>query len=506
MSPALRVGLRAGALAILLLAAARSARAQTHSTALVPIGSTLDEAALWAAGSGALPGLDPQVRPFRYAALRDAVASADTTVSARATAVRRLRQAMEDADSATLAAEAGVASYTNGRRDSFRPGGRGGSALALGVRGAVARGPFSAVVNPAIDNRLKDDPEFTGYTGRAIAGRLQEGYIAVDGRIGTLVLGRFARQWGPEPFDGLLVSTVAYPVDGISGSLRVGRLELQSFTERLNDADSTAAVAYQRWHFAHRLGIRLGRAAHLGLFETGVYGGIGGGFDPVLSSPVGLALLGEYDDHRRVNSQLGVDATLPLGSATFAGSGFLDDIQLDHSTLTDRRPASYGLTLTLRYALPSAPIQLVAGYTRVSALAYRNSDTALEYSLVEVGLGRNFSDYDQWLLRAEWRPSGRVDVRLDLSWIRQGSGDFRQPLPPDSILAQPGQGFLVAPVYRAPGARLSAVGELAAGVRWQAEVGATRTATGASAGIARIALRLGYDFLNRRLGGVQALY
>lgn len=486
-----------------------SAQAQDHSTPYIPLGSRLDQLTRWAVAQGALPQLDPQVRPFRMVAVEQAVAAADTlSMTANAhRAIVWLREALDlGRDSSALVAELGVESYGNGRRDSFRPGGRSGSALALGLRGALHRGAFSVVMNPLMDTRLKDDPEFTGYADRAIAGRLAEAYLAVSGAPGELVVGRLAHAWGPEGFDGLLVSDVAYPVEAIGGTLRLDRFELRSLVQRLDDYDTTLTATVTRWRAAHRLGIALGRGWHLGLTETVVYGGPGRGFDPALSLPVAFALLAQYNEDREANAQLGVDLSAPLARGLqLQLAGFLDDIQVDDSALTDRRPSSYGVTSLIQWALPAQPVVLSVGYTRVTNLAYRNSMAPwYQYALAGVGLGRNFSDYDQVLLRAQWRPSPRWSALVELSYLRQGAGDFRRPFPDDSTLAQAGQGFLVSPVRTAPGFRARVTGEIGPGIDASAELGATRRIGGGTEGIGSIKLRMRWDALAGRLGGTSA--
>jgi hypothetical protein len=503
----------AGWVAAAFLAVAQTPGAVAQATSsgpFVPIGSRLDRLALWAADAGALRGVDPLTRPFRLAALRRAAAAAD---SATLTATARrslewLHQALEAAgDSTSVVAELAVRGYTNGRRETFRFSDSGGVGPAVGFRVGLTRGPFVVVLNPAIDNRLKDDPEYTGYTKRFIAGRMQEAYVAAMGNVASVYYGRFARNWGPPLWDGLLVSPAPYATEALGGALRIGRFELHSFTARLNDVDTSGVVSLQRWFVAHRLSMDLGRGAWLALVETALYGGPGQGFDPVLSAPLNSTLLSDFNDNQGrigVNAQWGADAVVPLWrGARVAASGFLDDIQVDRdTTLTSRRPTSYGLSVVVTAAMRTAPIHISAGYTRVSSLAYRNSfDPFLEYSQKRVGLGRNFSDYDQVMLRGAWRWSPAWSATLDVSYLRQGAGDFRLPFPSDSALAGGGMGFLMKPVRTAAGMRVTLEGELRPGLVVQGELGAVEMPRGDTRAIAAVGLRLRADLMRRRLGG-----
>jgi hypothetical protein len=314
-----------------------------------------------------------------------------------------------------------------------------------------------------------------------------------------------ARQWGPPLFQGLQLSPSAYAQDQIAGTLRLGPFGLTSVAQRLEDqqVDSISTdTPISRYFVAHRLTVNAGRGVWLAFTESGVYGGPGRGFEPAFHAPLGLAVLAQVNEGRSVNALWGIELLAPLGRGiSLAAQGVIDDIQVDQTTVTDQRPTSGGFTVTLSGALFSAPVHWTAGYTRVASLTYRNSFAPYEvYALADVGLARNFSDYDQAMLRMAVRPSAAWSVTLDLSYLRQGSGDFRQPFPSDSVLAGPGQGFLVAPVREAAAARLVADVEPVEGILVIGEIGVNGAATGAARGIAAVAVRLRFDALARGLG------
>ena len=469
----------------------------------VPVGSRLDGLASWLSDEGGLRALDPLTRPWRLAAVRQAAGDQDS-LALRPSARRVLgwlRAELERvADSSAVTAELGVAVYDNGRRDTFREGGSSGGGAMGGIWASLSRGPLVAVINPAFEQRLKDDPEFTGNIERFTAGRLQAGYVAVTGSIGDVVLGRMARQWGPALFQGLQLSPSAYAQDQLVGTVRLGRFELTTLAQRLDDSVG-GAVPISRYFFGHRLTINAGRGVWLAFSETGVYGGPGRGFEPAFHAPLGLAMLAQVNEDRRVNAMWGAELRAPLGRGlALTAQLTVDDFQIDDDTITDQRPASGGFTAALSGRLPGAA-RWTLGYTRVGALTYRNSQDAwVTYTLQGVGLARNFSDYDQALLRVEARPAAAWSVGLDVSYLRQGSGDFRQPFPPDSVLAQPGQGFLVDPVSSAVAARLTLAAEPWRGVMVNGELGVNGEATGSGSGIAALSVSLRFDALRGRLG------
>lgn len=451
--------------------------------------------------------MDPLTRPYRLAAIRQAALDQDTAAlspSGRRALGWLTAELDAAADSTAVVAELGASAYHNGRRDSFREGGGEGGGASGGIWASVARGPLVAVINPAFENRLKDDPEFTGKKNRSVAGRLQSGYVAVTGGIGDAGIGRMARQWGPAPFDGLQLSPMVYAMDELWAAIRVGRFELSTIAQRLDDhVDSTvSADPINRYFMAHRLTVRAGRGVWLAFTETGVYGGPGRGFEPAFLAPLNPALITEFNERRQINLLWGAQASVRVSSRlTLAGEAVIDDIQVDDTALTDKRPWSGGFTLTATGSLPAVPVHATLGYTRVRSLTYRNSLATFEvYSAFDVGIGRNFSDYDQVMLRLETRPSSHANIGLDASYLRQGSGDFRQPFPPDSVLAQPGQGFLVAPSSSAGAFRVWGSIEMPRGIMLRAQLGRNGSVTGASETIAQFSVSARFDVLRGAFG------
>ena len=490
----------------LLAAAAPLASQEPAAGPWIPLGSRLDREVRWAIDAGGLR-LNPHLRPFRLGALRQAVdrARSDSLSGAALRSVERVRRSLESlADSVHVSVEAAAQGYTNARRETFRAGGASGFAPAFGLWGSARSGPLIAVVNPAIDERLRDDPEFAGEKTTEVTGRMQTAYLALSGSIGDLVLGRMARNWGTDLFDGLLVSSMPYAFDALSGAVRIGRFELTSVAQRLSGITDTTGTGadFNRYFFAHRLDIRLGRDTWLGLTESGVYGGPGESLQPAFHMPLNPALVSAFNDSVGGNFLVGVDFATRLGRQwRLEFSAYLDDIQTDDQTLTDQRPTAYGAAATVRYALPEAPVHVALGYSRVSYLSYRNSfEPELVYAHQNVGLARNYSDYDQLLLRIATAPTDRWTAWLDASYYRQGSGDFRQAFPPDSVLATPGHAFLVAPVTKFGAARISVEGEVVVGLSVGATLGVTRGTTGATETIASLTARLAFDMLGKRWG------
>jgi hypothetical protein len=61
---------------------------------------------------------------------------------------------------------------------------------------------------------------------------------------------------------------------------------------------------------------------------------------------------------------------------------------------------------------------------------YRSSDPRKTVALRGIGLGRNYADYAQYTLIGTWLPRSMVVLTPEFTYLRQGTGDFRQPFPP----------------------------------------------------------------------------
>lgn len=498
--------LRPGVFLAALVCAAEAGAAQTNAGPFIPAGSHVEHLVTRVIDDGGFDAIDPLTRPYRLAAVRRAALSQDTLFLSPVGRghLARLHSALDLlADSTHVTAEVGLSSYRNGRRDAFRQGGGAGTSPAGGIWASVSRGPVVGVLNPAFDNRLKNDPQFTGKVDRFIAGRLQNAYLALTGEAGDLVLGRMGRQWGPDLFEGLQLSTAAYPADMLAGTLRFGRFTLTTLAQRLDDQDSAGVAPIQRWFLGHRLSIRAGRRIWLAFTETGVYGGPGRGFEPAFHAPLNSALLSVFNEHLGANLFWGVEAHVPIRRGVLvSGQLMIDDLHIDDSALADQRPFAGGGSVQLRFSPSHVSLQATLGYTRVQSLTYRNSFAPYEvYAHRGVGLARNRSDYDQLLVRLRASAGERADITLESSYLRQGSGDFRQPFPPDSVLAGPGQGFLVAPVGRAAAVLVTLEARPARGVQLRLTMGVDGNPEGPTRSIGSVTASVRYDILRRRLSG-----
>jgi hypothetical protein len=377
----------------------------------------------------------PLTRPFRQA---DLLRALEVTDSATLTApewgvVRRLRAELERpggerGPAARLDVHAGVAARSHARRDPLRPAGEGHGTASGGVALALLFGPVAVVTHPYFDTRLKWDPDYLGKKDRAIAGRNAEAYVSGQWRYGELFFGALDRNWGPPPLEGLLLSPSPYSYDHLSLSVGTANVRLEGLLTQLDDLPDTSGALNHRYLVAHRLVLRPRGRMTIALWEGTLLAGPGRQLEPWFANIFTLGLVAQYDQGSAPNNLLGLDVTTRLRGTQLFGSVLIDDIQVDKQSAGDQEPTSYGLTLGARGA--AGPAAWTAFYTRVANLTYRTPNPAEAVMRRGVGLGRNFSDYDQLTLRVSLLPVPGSLLTPEVTLLRQGEGDFRLPYPP----------------------------------------------------------------------------
>jgi len=461
-----------------------------ESAALLPPGDAGYVYADALIARGLLAPLASTPRPYTLHQLRVAIAAADTTRldSASAGWLRELRLATERAAGsqravadaparppgesgelpmvAEFAAELFATAQSSGRRELMRADTADGAFLGVRARGAVVAGPLVAAVRGSFDPRLKDDPEYTGRRDRGLVGRFDDAYVALQGSVGELFVGRAARSWGPARADGFLVGAYAYSYDHLY--LRLGRpaLHASAILTRLDDFKAGGDTLYQRFLAAHRVAVRW-RGLEAAIEESLIYGGRGRTAEAAFANPFNVytaALFnGEGGDG---NSLVTLDLALrSRGAGVFAAQLMVDDLQIDDCSGGCEEPPSFGYTLSAE-GLPMVGDQRwFALYTRVANLAYRTPQPWETYTMRGVGLGRGFSDYDELRLGLDLAlPSALPSappLRAYVARQRQGAGDYRLPYPAVAQYASTPT-FLTRPVTTVVRAALSGSGSFGA--------------------------------------------
>ena len=418
---------------VLLLLFPRGAQAQEASP-YVPIswwGMPFVEH-LIAAGRIADPS--PLSRPFHVDGLVRALQAVDSIVvtGAEWAVVRRLRSDLvreQRGPSARMDLHAAVAASSHARRDPLREagGGPGHATFSGGAALTLYFGPAVIVSHPYFDTRLKWDPDFFGKKDRIIAGRPGDAYLSAQWHYGELFFGAVDRNWGPRIIEGLLVSPSPYSYDHLGIRLGTDGVYLEGLITQLDDLADTSGTLEHRYLIAHRFVIRPPGHTTVALWEGTILAGANRQLEPWYANIFTLGLLQEYDQKTASNQLVGIDFTTRLKRTQLFASVLLDDIQVDRSTAADKEPPSYGLTIGAQGGI--SRYGWTAFYTQVANLTYRTPNPAEAVMRQHVGLGRNYSDYDQLTLRGSLIAGPGALIEPEVTLLRQGQGDFRLPYP-----------------------------------------------------------------------------
>src|SRR5258705_352054 len=385
---------------------------------------------LIAAGRVADPS--PLSRPFRCAPVVRGVEAVDrNVVTGGERAVRKpIRSALTRhmrGPSSRIDIQVATAASSHARRDPLREAGPGHATYSGGAGLTLYFGPAVFVSHQYFDTRLKRDPDSFGKKDRVVAGRTAEAYVSAQWRFGELFFGSVDRNWGPRITDGLLVSPNPYSYDHFDVRIGTDGLYLEGLITQLDDLPDTSGAPQHRYFIAHRVTVRPPGNATFSLWEGTIVAGEGRQLEPWFANIFTLGLLQQYDQGSQANNLIGFDVTTRINRTQLFASVLLDDIQVDRSNASDKEPSSYGFTLGAQGGI--ARYGWTALYTPVANLTYRTPHTAEAVMRRGVGLGRNFSGYDQFTLRASMIAAPGVLLEPEVTLLRQSQGDFRLPYP-----------------------------------------------------------------------------
>lgn len=436
-------------LALLLAYGALPLAAQApQSNLYLPIGSWATPYVEQLIRAGVLQGLDPLTRPLRRADVARAVAAVDTTDLAGSVkhTLRLLAGELEERpDTVRWKLEANVVAQgaSDASRWTVRPApASSGVFYQGGLTGSLEFPHVGVVTSPYFDTRLLDDPEFAGKKDRFIAGDNAEAYILASWRYFEVFFGIEPRNWGPPEAEGILLSTSPYPYDHLMVRLGPRRFRLELIATQLDNlATSQSGLPGKRYLSLHRLVVTPSDRLSFSLSEAVLYADTGGpsrSFEPWYLNVANLWLLTDANGHGGVTKDLlAVDASWLAGrSLRLAGQLFANDIKVDKRTPTNpEKPEELGYTLSVTGQALHGLGSWSAFYTRMDNLNYQTQKgTQFQYSIWGVGLGRDHTDYDQYTARADALVAPRALIGGEVTYIRQGEGDFRNPFPPPQLL------------------------------------------------------------------------
>lgn len=430
-------------LLLLVLTCALATSAEGQASPFVPLDDPMLPQVEHLILRGDLADPSPMVRPFRRSDIRKSLAAADTSIAAvRALAAwyaEPLLSPIADTAAAVrfrVGARGGFQAGTQARRDFFHPAGAGTIWGYAEVRAEAQWGPLTIVSRPGFENRVRRDPDWPGRRDNFFSGRLFEGYASLQSGPARLSYGQFERNWGPAGLPGFSISNVTYRRDGWAFELMTRRLQFSAYASQLADErDSTGALA-KRYFLTKRLGVQITDRLNIAAWEATVLTGEDRSFEAAFSNPFSFAyatLTYGYGDVG-TNNMLGADITWRvLGRNTLHAQLALDDLWIQDR---ERNRDRFGGTVRVSGPL-GRRVSYSTTYSLVSSLAlraFRPTESVLDGG---VGIGRNFSDNDQFTVQLGVPVRGTWLLTPEVTLFRQGEGSPRAPypaLPADPVL------------------------------------------------------------------------
>lgn len=380
---------------------------------------------------GVLDDPAPMRRPLLVSAVARALAEAAPAIDPHdAALVARLAGRFGPRDARPwweAGARVGAQAYSTPRRELLHPVGDAGADVYGELRLAAGFGHVVAVTRPAVEPRVTDDRDWTGRRNVDVAGRLLEGYLSAQFRYATITYGQLGHNWGPHGLPGIPLSDYGYERQGLLFELGNRTVRLTALATDLNDATDSAGATVHRYYFVHRLGVRLSDRLELAAWEGNVLAGEDRTFETRYRNPLSIGYLANTIGlGDRGNVMLGVDARWRAADGiALEGQLGVDDFWYKNR---DENRDRYLFTVAASgpFLRGSAWRAL---YTQASSLALRAFIPEENFSDAGVGIGRNFTDMDQFALRLAIPVRHRWLVTPEVSLHRQGEGSLDDPYP-----------------------------------------------------------------------------
>jgi hypothetical protein len=382
---------------------------------------------------GYLRGLDPMLQPYHRADIVRALSglSPDSLPRPAAQWVRLLKAEFGGEEPQWGAVVmGGTRAANNDHLDLVHPLGTG-DIWPNGTVGAWFEGGHVAAESRVLmDLYVQEDPELR-HPRAPLGGVADHSYLLVAVPYAGVMLGRLAHNWGLPGRPGLMVSDqpLAYPQLGFEG--RYGRFALQAFTAELD-----TLAGSRRYLAAQRLGYT---SAHFAVAASNAVLYTGPNIAPSLQLLNPLALLAYEQenppgDDRQQNYQVSLQAWYRAKDLVLHGEFLLDRIDMHRKLWYSKAPTQYAYTAGARLSGLAPWLEVSADYEQASSYVYRSFGAGDRWDYLGRGLGLNFADHDQWTFAVDLFPEV-PGLRLTPTYVaaRQGEGDFREPMPTDSV-------------------------------------------------------------------------
>lgn len=361
---------------------------------------------------------------------------------------------------------------------SVNPG-RSGTRARENIRTKMSAGTDKLIVFHSLrfDRNLGDDPTYIGDEFLGFTAFTEQAYV--QGHYGPVrfQLGRDFLVLGSGKSGHLLLSDNSRTFDMYNVDFTAAFLKFTAFGIELDDIPLDNIVVRgigpvntaRRFINGHRLDVRLGAWAQIGISEMVLYGGPDRTFELAYVNPVNYyngVTLNDSDTLGRPSNTLGlIDfVVFPRTGLKLFGEILIDDVKVENRVITDLEPHKIGLLFGGSLANPAGldGVTLHAEYARVANRTYNAFFNTWERHIhrtrpIGYFLGNNF---DRLELGGQAWFSRSLSVSAGYEYLRQGRDNVNSPYNMDylsvpSVDAGYSEPFPFGPVQRTHAANLS---------------------------------------------------
>ncbi len=263
---------------------------------------------------------------------------------------------------------------------------------------------LSLYTDATVNQTLKDDTLYTGFTKFGLDALHQQAYVRYSDSRFDFTFGRDYLSWGYGNNGTVLISTTPGALDlaSLFVSTHVVKFnwfvaQLNQMPEFTNDTTKYSPVGGQgnppmanRYLTGSRFEFNIGDKVYLGAYQAGVFGGPNAPLDLELINPLRLTYENEANSGKDVNAFLGADISVFWPKDfNFYGDLMIDDWQVDHKTVGDLKPNLYSFDLGFHAA------NILSGF------GISGTDANLQYMMVRnrVYNEYNWASFEKLMLR-----------------------------------------------------------------------------------------------------------
>ncbi len=254
---------------------------------------------------------------------------------------------------------------------------------------------LSLYTDATVNQTLKDDTLYTGFTKFGLDALHQQAYLQYSSRYVDFTFGRDYLSWGYGNDGTVLISTTPGAYDMMSLFVKTHVVKFNWFVAQLNPMpeftpDTNSYMPFptvgvpdpltNRYLTGSRFEFNIANKVFLGAYQAATFGGPNAPIDLQIINPLRVTYETENNSHKDLNAFLGADMSVFWPeNFNFYGDLMIDDWQVDHKTKSDLKPNLYAFDLGVKAA------------NFLSGLGLNGSDVSLQYRMAA---NRTYNEYD----------------------------------------------------------------------------------------------------------------